>query len=116
MFNGKFFEDKAVEFLRFKKFKIIERNWHSRWGEIDIIAFDNNYMVFCEVKGHKYNAMVTGVEAVTAAKRSKIMTTAGCYISGKIEKDYRFDVIDIAYGKNYLEILHIKNAFDVDNV
>jgi len=48
--SGRFYENKAVEFLKINGYKIIKRNFRSRFGEIDIIARDNDYICFVEVK------------------------------------------------------------------
>lgn len=52
-FKGKEFEDKAVEFLKKNKYKILKRNYRTRLGEIDIIALKDKSLIFVEVKGGK---------------------------------------------------------------
>lgn len=62
--RGKSAEIQAAKFLRKSGYKIIDVNYHSRFGEIDIIACDNEYVVFVEVKMRKSGAVVGGSEAV----------------------------------------------------
>lgn len=115
--RGKSGEDKVAAFLRKNGFKIIKRNYMSRYGEIDIIAEYDEYIVFVEVKTRKANSLVSGVEAVNFSKQERIMLTAEDFIS-KTECDLqpRFDVAEVTvtelpdsverYSLNY-----IKNAF-----
>ena len=53
MNSGKFGEDVTVKYLENRGYEILDRNFHSRWGEIDIIAKINECLVFCEVKTRK---------------------------------------------------------------
>lgn len=60
--------------------RIIGRNFRKPFGEIDIISQIGNTIVFTEVKTRQRNSMVSGVEAVTASKRKKIILTADFYL------------------------------------
>lgn len=111
---GKFGEDVAVSFLRSKGYSIIDRNYHSRYGEIDIIAQEKNFLVFIEVKTRKENSMVTAFEAVDTIKQKKIIKTAMIYLMNhKIDLQPRFDVIEVLIKKSgsVKAVNQIENAF-----
>ncbi|MFH1875305.1 MAG: YraN family protein [Candidatus Omnitrophota bacterium] len=111
MQKGKVYEDKAARFLELKGYKILCRNWRARYGEIDVIARDGAYTVFLEVKARARNCNVSGLEALSAAKRHRIVKTALLYTAGAPDASYRFDVLEIIHGKDCLEYNLIKDAF-----
>lgn len=106
-------ENAAAAYLEKKGYEIIERNFHTKAGEIDIIAISpENTCVFVEVKTRKNILYGRASEAVNRKKQIKIIKTAMSYhYSGSA----RFDVIEIYYSdKNVFsikEINHIENAF-----
>ncbi len=100
-------EDQATTELIKLGYKIIERNFRTRYGEIDIIAKDNKTLVFVEVK--KKNSIRFGMpkEMVTKNKLKKIINTAENYrIENKEKGPFRVDVVSII--KDKIEI--IKNV------
>ena len=109
-------EDLTAKYLRERGFIITKRNIHYRYGEIDIIAENAQYILFVEVKTRKNNAFVSGFSAVDIHKRRKIIATAEEYLSKSLtELQPRFDVAEITvfgekerteYKMNYIE-----NAF-----
>ena len=114
---GKSGEDRVAAFLRKNGYKIIKRNYQCRYGEIDIIAETDEFIVFVEVKTRKANSMITGVEAVDYRKQQRIMLTAEDYITKTLcELQPRFDVAEVTVSKkadgtdNY-SLNYIKNAF-----
>ena len=105
----------AEAYLANKGYKILERNYRIRIGEVDLIAQYENYVVFIEVKtrsGVKYGYPR---EAVGAAKQQRIVQTAMHYISAKglNSNDFRFDVIEVYTHNGEARVEHIENAFDV---
>lgn len=112
---GKLGEDYACEFLIKKGYKIIDRNYHSRFGEIDIIAVNNDFIVFTEVKTREKNYSVSPLEAVTIGKRKKIIKTALLYLQkNETSRQPRFDVIGITSETDFFKVIsleHIENAF-----
>ena len=90
---GKEAEDKAVKFLKKSGLSIAARNYHSRFGEIDIVAEDNEILHFVEVKASlDYDAL----ERITNAKMAKILKTIEYYIlKNGIKKDYQIDAVII---------------------
>jgi len=97
-----------------KGYSIIERNFRSSYGEIDIVAFDprDGTLVFVEVKLRSKGSMVSPLEAVDYRKRNRLRKTALKFISErKINFDsLRFDVVGVSLGEE-TKIEHIINAF-----
>ncbi len=86
-------EKRVANFLRKNGFSIVKRNYHTRYGEIDIIAENEQFILFVEVKTRKSYSMVSGVEAVDSFKQRRIMLTANDYIvKTECEKQPRFDI------------------------
>lgn len=107
----------AIDFLTRKDMKILEHNYRTRQGEIDIIAYDRGTIVFVEVKSrlnHKYG---DAMEAVDELKQRKIYQTAKSYLhrEKRYHSNCRFDVIEVYLGKD-TEINHIVHAFDGNDV
>ena len=109
-------EEKAARFLQEKGYRIIERNYHSRYGEIDLILEDDRYLVFAEVKLRKNDRYGTPAAFVTPKKQEKLRLTALLFLqSHETDKQPRFDVIEIYAPRGTdtdpLPIHHIENAF-----
>jgi len=108
-------EDYAAELLVKKGYLIVERNYHSRFGEVDIIAENSEYVLFVEVKTRDENFSVSPVEAVTVGKQRKIFKTALLYLqSHRTNLQPRFDVIGITTKHDSFEVKsieYIENAF-----
>lgn len=106
-----FGEDAAARYLKRHGHKIIDKNYHEKCGEIDIISYDKDVLVFTEVKQRKNADFGRPEEFVTATKRDRIRKTAQLYIMRKKYKgNARFDVVEVL-GDKKTEIRHIKNAF-----
>ena len=104
-------EDLAAKYLKRHGHKIIDKNYHEKCGEIDIISFDKDVLVFTEVKQRKSADFGRPEEFVTATKQERIRKTAQLYIMrNKYRGNARFDVIEVL-GEKKPEIRHIKNAF-----
>ena len=110
---GDFGEKQAQKYLHKNKYKILCTNYRQKYGEIDIIAEKDNYLVFVEVKTRDENCRYSPVYAVTKTKQTKLMKTAYIYLKEyPTNKNIRFDIIEIIYsGKKVNSINHIKNAF-----
>lgn len=102
-------ENIAVEYLKKQKYLILERNFNTKAGEIDIIAKDKDTIVFVEVKARENTNFGQPIESITPHKVHSIIRTAQWYLSAKRKYDSpcRFDVIEILRG----EVTHTKNAF-----
>lgn len=109
---GKKSEIIASQFLKEKGYKILETNHKNKVGEIDIIAQDNDYLVFVEVKARMSCAFGDPLEAVDYRKQQKLRKTAELYLIMKRKTNFncRFDVVSILGNENP-EITHIENAF-----
>jgi len=90
--KGNIAEDKASEFLLEKGFFVAERNFYSRFGEIDIIATKDEVLHLIEVKsGLDFE---TAIQNITPKKLSKIIKTAHVYMKkNKLDVDFVFDAI-----------------------
>ena len=108
-------QQEAEAFLLAKGYKILERNYRVRGGEIDLIAQCKEYIVFIEVKFRSGVGYGYPRESVGAAKQRKIIKTAMQYIAvhGLDNQDFRFDVVEVLSRDKHVEINHIENAFDV---
>ena len=106
-------EREAEAFLKAKGFKILERNFRLRMGEIDLIARDADVVVFVEVRARSSNAFGTPQETVTMAKRRRIIRTAQAYVQRHaLDAPMRFDVV----ARSHEGMLHIPDAFDTTGV
>lgn len=111
--NGKRAEKLAALYLWLHGYRILDTNFHSRFGEIDIIVKRFKTIVFCEVKARGKNAVADPGFAVDEIKQRKILKTAQLYTYlNKLEDfDLRFDVIKIKTNGLHSKIEHIKDAF-----
>lgn len=109
-------EEKAVRYLRRRGYRILDRNFSCRFGEIDIIASKGGYLAFVEVKLRKNAAFAQAREFVDRAKQQRIITATelwlGCH---DLQLQPRFDVIELyapeGERSRRIEINHIEDAF-----
>jgi putative endonuclease len=111
---GQVGEEIAIAFLRKAGYDIIETNYKTKFGEIDIIGRDEATNVFVEVKRRKTLKMGRPSEAVNYYKKMHIIRTAYMYVKRfKInEQPMRFDIIEIVGN----DVTHYKDAFQVPSV
>jgi TIGR00252 family protein len=92
--HGKNAEDLAVEFLQRQGIKVIARNVRSRYGEIDIIAQENDTLLFVEVRLRQSASFGGAAASITAAKQKRLHTAASLYLSERADQPpCRFDAI-----------------------
>ena len=104
-------ESKAVDHLIKKKYQIVERNWKLKKYEIDIIAIDNEELVFIEVKTRSNSLQQLG-EIITTSQQKRIISAADSFIKeNKIDLDVRFDMILIEKTIKSYKFTHIKEIF-----
>lgn len=100
--------------------EFLESNYHSRYGEVDLIFKDrNDVLAFIEVKLRNDGSLISGIEAVGKRKRSRIIKTACDYIQkNNIEMQPRFDVAEIKCNnkKRPVRINYIRNAFGLEGL
>lgn len=111
-------EEAAALALKKRGYKIIERNYHSKMGEIDIIAKDGEYTCFVEVRLRKTNSFGSPADSINEGKRRKIIKTAQLYSieKGISDTPMRFDavLINAVAEEDFLKNVHleiIKDAF-----
>ncbi|KAF0134523.1 MAG: endonuclease [Candidatus Saganbacteria bacterium] len=107
----------AVEYLTQKGLSVIDRNFHSQQGEIDIIAKDGDIIVFVEVKYYSFRSYGSPLGSVRKSKRQSIIHAAQTFLYKKNLRQIncRFDVISIyrdSGGKTNID--YIKDAFYVN--
>ena len=92
---GNIGEQIAVEYLEKKRYQILERNFYCRQGEIDIIATEQNQIIFVEVKARTNVKYGRPAEAVNSQKQAHIVKTAQYYVCKNTleNKKIRFDVV-----------------------
>ena len=110
-------ESAAAAYLQGKGFVIVERNYRTRYGEIDIIAKNDEFLLFVEVKTRKNAVFAAASEHVTSGKIRRVRTTAEIWLSERDGQELtpRFDVIEV-YAPDGIKsgsehIVHIENAF-----
>ena len=110
--KGRKGEDIACKYLTSIGYEIMERNFSTEIGEIDVIAAGDGYLIFVEVKTRISDEHGYGADAVDYHKRKKINQVASQYIKKYRLYNYavRFDVVEVYTDDN--RINHIENAFD----
>lgn len=111
--DGERGENDALEFLEGLGYKLVERNFQTRYGEIDLILRDGGTLVFCEVKLRRSTSFGEPVEAVTAPKQRKLRIAAEEYLAEREPEfvEVRFDVVGILRRGGGDEVVHITDAF-----
>lgn len=107
---GSTYERIAGEYLKLQGYEILEYNFRCKNAEVDIVAKDGEYLVFCEVKYRKNIRKGNPLEAVTSEKQKKISKAALYYVTMRRQEmqPCRFDVVGILGN----EIQIVKNAFE----
>ena len=112
--KGQLYENRARRFLQRHGLRDFQTNYHSRMGEIDLIARQGDVLVFIEVRYRQHQKHGTAVETVSFQKQQKIRRTAQHFLqkNGLTYKTCcRFDVIGITGCPDRLKYQWIKNAF-----
>jgi putative endonuclease len=109
-------EELACRHLSARGLRILARNFRCRLGEIDVVAQDGGTVVFVEVKERGGESHGSAAEAVTAAKRRKVVRAARQYAArhGLSESPTRFDVVAIDWGPDGPLVRHFAGAFGED--
>ena len=106
-------EDTAVKYLKSNGYKIIDRNFHARHGEIDIVAKQDKEWVFIEVKTRTSDGFRRPIDAVNEPKQKHLIRTVKFYLYCKhLEDEFvRIDIIEVYLYNKRCRINHIKQAF-----
>ena len=112
---GKKSEDLAVWYLKKNGYKILEQNFRTQLGEIDIIARDKKTLVFVEVKSRRSIRYGSPKWSVTRQKQRKISMVALQYLKKTRQTDApaRFDVVAVISNRDEPQIEVVKNAFEL---
>jgi putative endonuclease len=115
---GRLGEQLAAEHLVRRGFQIVERNYRTRWGELDIVAFDGRTLAFCEVKTRRLTAAGRSpFEAVRTRKRARVRKMAGSWLIERTDRPYadvlRFDAIGVIFDPagRLISLEHLEGAF-----
>jgi putative endonuclease len=107
-------ENSAVAYLAGLGYKILDRNFKTRTGEIDVVARDHQTTVFVEVKRREAVGYGRAAEFVSASKMRRVVSAARIYAArhGLTESLIRFDVVAIDLVDGHEQLRHHKGAFD----
>jgi putative endonuclease len=114
---GRLGEDLAAEHLARRGFQILERNFRTRWGELDIIARDGRTLVFCEVKTRRVGVAVAPFDALHPHKQAQVRRIARAWLANCGPRSYapllRFDAIGIIVDRlgALVALEHLEGAF-----
>ncbi len=108
--TGRAGEKAVADYIKSRKMNVVEKNYVTPFGEIDIIAEDDDYIVFIEVKTRSGDRYGAPSEAVDKTKRKHIVDSAKYYlkVTNSTEAFTRFDVAEVfsdngSYAVNYIE-------------
>ncbi|SCX53192.1 putative endonuclease [Klenkia marina] len=106
-------EQLAVDHLTAAGLTVLDRNWRSGRGELDVVARDQDAIVFCEVKTRSGTGYGSPVEAVTPAKQARLRALAGRWLDEHREHAprLRFDVVGVLLVGGRAEVEHLRGAF-----
>jgi putative endonuclease len=110
-------EREAARALRRAGYKILVRNYSSRWGEIDLVCRHENTLVFVEVKTRAADALERPARAVHRSKRRRLIRTAQAYVQelGDPSIPQRFDIVEVLlHDEGRAECHILPHAFTVD--
>lgn len=111
---GQWGEEHARRYLENQGYTVSATNYHSRWGEVDIVARLGEEFVFVEVKTRRGTAFGTPEESVTATKSRRLIATAQDYLQkNDLEQaQWRIDVVTVHLDRSgkLLEVNHLENA------
>jgi putative endonuclease len=110
---GKYGEERAAEYLIARGYEIIDRNWRSRIGEIDLVANQNGRIVFVEVKTRNGSGFGHPFEAITHEKISRMRRLAADWCSTKQVSGVkvRLDAVSVLISGGQVSIEHLKQVF-----
>ena len=113
--TGKHAEDLACQYLKQQGLRLLERNFTTRFGEIDLIMRDKDTTVFVEVRYRRHSGVVDPLSSVDQRKQHKLIRTAQYYLQRRTDislSPARFDVVAITEHATQPDIQWIRNAFE----
>ena len=117
MDSGQFGEEYTAWRLQKKGAEILYRNWQCRYGEVDIIARYENFLLFVEVKTRKHDGLTDPLESITRGKQRRVIRTAQVFLQQKPEYrplQPRFDAAAVYLGESgkVREFRYLPGAFE----
>ena len=113
---GRQAERAAALFLRLKGYKILARNWRTRFGELDLVVKRGKLLVFVEVKARRTHRRGLPEEALTPQKQARLLRLAEMFLAQyplSPDTQVRIDVIAIDFSAKQPQIRHYKGALEV---
>ncbi len=108
----------AREHLESKGYLILDTNFRCPWGEIDIVAQDEEFLVFVEVRTRKSLEYGAPEESLSRRKRGRLIATAETYMQShpKLREQWRIDLIAVRVDSRgaVSRVYHIENAVQMD--
>lgn len=101
----------AAEHLMRRGYRVRERNFRCRLGEVDLICEDGATLVFVEVKSRRSPRFGSGFEAVDRRKQAKLTAIAQLYMSRHPDRPCRFDIVSVIVGMGPERLEHLIDAF-----
>ncbi|HVN87042.1 MAG TPA: YraN family protein [Candidatus Binatia bacterium] len=108
-------ERMAEKLLRKRRYKILQRNYRCRSGEIDLIALDGTTIVFIEVKTRRREGFGSPLDAVDRRKQGQIVRAAKQFLAEQrlLDRDARFDVVGVWWEDGRVTCELVQNAFEL---
>ncbi len=115
---GRFGENVACDYLTERGYRILDRNWRTRKGELDIICSRDGELIFVEVKTRSPGSLGEPGEAVDIRKKTRLVKAAYAYLSKNRlwETPARFDLIGLKMLPDYVQVEHEKNVIDASEI
>ncbi|MEA2186609.1 MAG: putative endonuclease [Solirubrobacteraceae bacterium] len=114
---GRVGERLALEHLERLSYRLLARNYRTRFGELDLIVCDDTTIVFVEVKARRTGAVVTSLESVPPRKQRQVRSMAAAWLVEATERprsrDLRFDVVALTVDRHgqLVRLDHLEGAF-----
>lgn len=110
---GRYGENRAANYLQDRGYEIIDRNWRSREGEVDLVARERDFIVFIEVKTRNGAGFGHPFEAITKAKVARMRRLAANWCSSKqiAGLKVRLDAVSVLISGGRVYIEHLKEVF-----
>jgi putative endonuclease len=114
---GRLGEQLAAEHLERLGFDVLDRNYRTRYGELDVVAFDGATLVFCEVKTRRATRAASPWDALHPEKRAQVRRMSAAWLAEKPNRPYaeelRFDAIGVTFDPQgrMVALDHLEGAF-----
>ncbi len=108
--RGRWAESIACTYLQQQGLILVQRNYHCRFGEIDLIMHDDDTLVFVEVRYRR--RLATAAESIIPAKQRRLCTAGAHYLSTRTSQPCRFDAVLVAGAQARPQVEWLSAAFD----